>query len=352
LECVIRSSDEWASGPLADAEFVELIKQVVAPYRRLWLRHSRTMRLSSVESLQMEAFWEETKTFIQTYGADLLHSRLLTLGNVRVVLHRGVDAFLNDLGENQEADRPIRLLQALEAEGIDFAHAVDLLELIYNCIVDRFDRFLEYNTTTTQSDYGDRLYSLLDFLRAEAAYERDEWNLKPASLAHEMLARLGKDAAAQLWEKQIESATESSAEAHLEQLEELESTYSMRLPTLTDHLNERFVKPLAIDRMTALVPRAFRKLDGLAESAAAFNQLRDEIDAYLETTWGSGIDVPQWLQSLEREVSEHIEPLEASRGNDAAVALPLKPKPLTLRSLNQQLKTWYKEPGGSKQASG
>ena len=55
-------------------------------------------------------------------------------------------------------------------------------------MVDEIERFVEYNSTTTQSDYGERFDSFLDFLRAEAAYRRDEWDLTPLRIAHEVLA--------------------------------------------------------------------------------------------------------------------------------------------------------------------
>ena len=74
---------------------------------------------------------------------------------------------------------PIKLLEDLYAGAIDSERAMTYLEMIYETIVDKFDRYVEYNTTTTHSDYGEKFYCLLDFLRAESAYERDAWNLSP-----------------------------------------------------------------------------------------------------------------------------------------------------------------------------
>ncbi len=92
------------------------------------------------------------------------------------------------------------LLDDMEIGEIDPDQVVEYLELIYGSVVDRMDRFVEYNTTTTQSDYGERFYCFLDFLRAEAAYERDAWNLLPFNIAHEQLSLRGRREAADLWE--------------------------------------------------------------------------------------------------------------------------------------------------------
>ena len=41
------------------------------------------------------------------------------------------------------------------------------------------------------SDRGEMLYTLLDFLRLRADYDRLAWNLRPVVLAHEVLVRGG-----------------------------------------------------------------------------------------------------------------------------------------------------------------
>ena len=52
--------------------------------------------------------------------------------------------------------------------------------------------YLDYNATAPQSDYGENLHVLLDFLRLKAAYERDNWRMRPLVLVHEVLCRRGR----------------------------------------------------------------------------------------------------------------------------------------------------------------
>ena len=43
-------------------------------------------------------------------------------------------------------------------------------------MVENYSEYMDYNSTTTQSDRGDMLYTLLDFLRLQASYNRVAWN--------------------------------------------------------------------------------------------------------------------------------------------------------------------------------
>jgi hypothetical protein len=209
-------------------------------------------------------------------------------------------------------------------------------------VVDRFDRFLDYNTTTTQSDYGEMLYCLLDFLRVEAHYDRDAWHMLPLTIVHEMLARGGHEEAAEAWSATFEVQTEDLADRHLTDLVALRDQYGMHMPTIFDHVNQRFIKPLSVNRMLAHVDRAVRDAATGRRTSAAFRRLRKEIDSYLEDSWGSGVDVPGWLRTLEQEVDEVMHPADGGRpGAEAALEFP--PVALGIRDFRQQLRRW-KEP--------
>src|SRR5205823_4151690 len=101
---------------------------------------------------------------------------------------------------------------------------------------------------------------------------------------------------------------------------------SVKLSTIADRIQERFVKPLALDRLCALVEpciaaaptQASRERErpewsspvahapGSPRSPAApgagpFQRLQAELAAYTATPTGVGLDVPAWLRRLEGE---------------------------------------------------
>jgi hypothetical protein len=340
LATIVSSATGPNGQPLADEPLVELVNQVLEMYLRLWLKHSATMRLSSVEVLKDAATWRKVKAFIRKYGSDLFHPRMLSMGNLRGIVQRGAEAYLDYLAENEDPLRPVKLLEDLDRT-VSRGEAAFLLETVLRCIVEKFDRFLEYNTTTTQSDYGEQLHCLLDFLRHEAEYERQAWNLAPMELAHEVFSRLGRTGAADRWRADLESKTALLAKSFLQKLKRLEKQYGMRLPGVSDRLSERFVKPLLLDRILALVKPALRDAHSGVNSAS-FARLRSESEEYLTTTLGSALEPQPWLQALEEEVQQ----AEAEAGTTAESAA-LAPAhaarvPIDLDELRQQLIVWEK----------
>ena len=338
LECTIRASKQWRSKKFTDEELVELLREIVDSYSHLWTIHSSTMRLSRVDELRDEELAEEVSEFIEKYGGELFHARMLTLGNIRAILHNGVDMFIAHLNNNEDPLHPSPLLADLETGEIDEDDAIDFLELIYEAIVDKFDRFLEYNTTTTQSDYGEKFFCLLDFLRVESAYERDAWNLTPERITHEMLTRAGRVDAAMLWEQQLQQETRETADQHIELLQDMERVYGVRLPSIRDHLEERFVKPLAVNRMLALVPQAVKEGQREGEEPKAFPILQGEIRSYLNSTFGSGIDIPGWLYSLEKELGQIDALGEFGRTYPEEITIEIPATHIDLRQMRRQIK--------------
>lgn len=347
LECVVRASRDWKGGRFTNEELIEIVGEIVELYLDQWLEHSSTMRLSTVEALKVDSVWNDTSKFVKTYGADILNARVLTLGNVRAILHSGVPRFLEYLEQHEDPLHPVRLLEDLRSGEVDRDEAAEHLHLIYQVVVEKFDRFLEYNTTTTQSDYGEQFYSLLDFLRLETAYDRNAWNLLPVAVAHEVLARHGKPEAAIIWEDVFTLRTEEMAETHLEELESLQKKYGMRLPSVTNHLQERFVKPLAVNHMLAQIRPACEDADAGRQDSPSFQAMQSAVEEYLKTTSGSGLDVPVWLKTLEEEL-QHVHESGDAPIPDVEPQLRLPAPTLSLKDLRQQLKGWKQPPSERK----
>lgn len=354
LTTVLRSSRRWRSGRLSNDELIDAVTQIFEPYQHLWTKHADTMRLSCVDGIRSDEDWKELEEFIRRYGAELFHASQLTLGNVRAILHNGVGWYLSFLEEHQDPLRESRLVEDLRTGRIDRADAEWCLETVLAIVVDRFDRFLEYNTTTTQSDYGEMLFCLIDFLRVETNYDRYAWSLTPMTIVHEMLIRDGHTEAASVWAATFEAQTSELADQHLDELSALEQKYGVLMPTIRDHLNQRFVKPLAVNRMLALVKQSVRDAARGADESAAFERLQTEITSYLENSWGSGVDIPAWLRTLNQEVEDASTRDRATRpGAEAELDTPQEA--ITLRDFKHQLRHWQEPlvaPSGKRSSGG
>lgn len=327
-----------AQPSVGEDELVNALQQVVDPFLSLWSQHSRTLRVSVLETVMADSEWLAVRDFIRRYGRDLFHARFMTLGNLRGVLHRGVGAYLDYLADNPDPLHPVQLIEDLDGE-MPRAEAERRLETILQALIENYEEYKDYNTTTPQSDYGENLHTLLDFLRLKASYERHAWQLRPLALVHEILARRRRQAAVR-WQEQVTHLTRERAARHLEQLADLERQHGMRLRTVADRLEERFVKPLAQDRLCAMIEPAMgeARQGGPGE---AYGRLTAELEAYTETTTGVGLDVPQWLRRLEAEVQR----VKAARTAIASLAenlFQISRVAVPLADLRRQFENWEK----------
>ncbi len=308
VRCLVASSPAWQANAetndshAADVMLVEALQELTEAELGRWLSHSRTVRLSVVERLNSDPReWERFARFVEQYGEDLFTQRFLTLSNLRAILHQGVGVWLDGLRQNPPEDAP-RLIDAID-RGVPHDEAVRFLTIAIESVVENYAVYRDYNATTTQSDHGEMLHALIDFLRLKNAYDRVAWNLKPVALAHRILVENGRPAAAALWRRAVEDRTREAADQHQAGLEALTQRYGMRLPTISQRLAERFVRPLTIDLVRSLVGPAMNAEPPINDSPA-FRAMQQEISSLLGDAAGSGLDLPDWVEALETEAEE------------------------------------------------
>lgn len=307
VRCLVASSPTWQvavespDSHAADVMLVEALQELTETELGRWLGHSKTVRLSVVERVNNPREWERFVRFVERYGEDLFTQRFLTLSNLRAILHQGVGVWLDSLRDNPPEDAP-KLIDAIDA-GIPRDEAIRFLTIAIESVIENYAIYRDYNATTTQSDRGEMLHALIDFLRLKNAYDRVAWNLKPVALAHRILVENGRPAAAALWRRAVEDRTREAADQHQAGLEALTQRYGMRLPTVSQRLAERFVRPLAIDLVRSLVGPAMTS-EPPVDKSDAFRAMQREIGSLLGDDAGSGLDLPDWVEALETEAED------------------------------------------------
>jgi hypothetical protein len=290
-----------------------------------------------LERIHDRATWKKTVAFIEQYGDEIFTQRFLNLGNIRAILHQGVAQWLTSLREGSHEEGPQKLLNDLDNGG-SLEEAAEQLGLVLESIVENYGEYRDYNSTTTQSDRGELLYMLLDFLRLRSRYDRVCWNLKPVVLAHEILVRRGEDDAARIWRKALTERIKDEANQYLLKLAELQKKYAMRMPTVADRLAERFIRPLTIDRIRALVAPAIEEAREGGD-APKFEMLRHDTEHLTREPTGVGLDVPAWLVALEEEVEDVLsDDDQHCREHDLAAVIP--PVLISYAEAQRQLDEW------------
>jgi hypothetical protein len=293
------STDESRYARPSDAMLVEALEALTESQLERWLTHSGTLRLSVVERLIPEAEWKAFVGFVERYGTDLFTQKFLNLGNLRAILHQRASVWLSNLEQDPESE-DIRLIAELGST-ITREDAARWLTLAIESVVENYREYRDYNTTTTHSDHGELLYTLIDFLRLRAAYDRVAWKLRPVVMAHEILVRHHRPVAAEIWQHSLAKRTAETADANLARFDELCNQYGVRLPSVAERLGERFTRPLAIDRLRALVGPAIEAAD--TSDLRPITALKQEIASLSQEPAGAGLDLPDWLEALEEEVS-------------------------------------------------
>ena len=200
--------------------------------------------------------------------------------------------------------------------------AIRYLSLILESIVENYNEYRDYNTTTTQSDSGESLYMFLDFLRLRSRYDRVCWNLKPVIWAHQILVNDQENGVARMWRRSLTERVGPEADKYLKILEDLRSKYSIRMESVSRRLEGKFAHQMQIDRLKALVAPAMKDPHNRT-SARVFELLNHEAKAFARSTTGVGVDLPAWLAALESEVQLNLLPARTpSSGNNLTVAPP------------------------------
>jgi len=347
-ECLVVSSRGWGAKSKgrgrparpSDRALIDCLERATQLLLQCWMDHSRNIRISVLETVADNGRWRKLKKFIRTYGHDLFTQSFMNYGNLRAILHQGAEAFLGSLEEQPDAAGPLHLVDDLD-RGIPRDEAARWLELACEAVVENYSEYIDYNSTTTQSDRGEMLYTLLDFLRLLASYDRVAWNMKPIVVAHEVMVRQRRDAAARAWQEVVAARTASVADDHLERFERLSKQYGMRLPSIAERLGERFVQPLSIDRLCALVRPAVEELQGeLPPRSLA--RLEREVAQFTREPSGVGFEVPPWLEALEDEVVR----VRSRAPDEREAEAPLTSIPqvrLSRREAERQLERWEEQ---------
>ena len=338
VETLLTAAAEWGEDADPDGPLSGMLFQVAEAFQELWVQHSQSLRLSVLESVTDEDDWEPVRAFVKKYGGDLFTVPFLGLSNMRGILARGVAAWLDHEAARDDHDKRPRLVDDWAAGVLDRNRVARSADVALQALVEHYDEYRDYNTTTTQSDYGENIHILLDFLRVKVRYDRYAWRMRPLALAHEVLCRRGHDALAAKWREFIADKTAGLAEDLIDRLGALETRYGVKLRTIRDRLEERFLLPLEIDQAAARIPPAAEAARAVQdEDNPAFARLAAAVEPLAANVSGVGLDVPAWVRRLE----EALRNTKSSPAADAGDAVRLAAG-LDFEELRRQLADWDK----------
>ncbi len=300
---------------LAKQRILDGLSLLVPKLLETWMTHARQLRLSVLERVRDQKTFDTLREFIEQYGAGLFTQHVLTPPSLRGILRGGVRPFLERMLERDQGDvmdggaasrRPARLLDELTSGTLPMKVAQSRIRLVLESIAENHAEYRDWNSTTTQSDRGENVYMLLDFLRLKAEYDRIAWTLRPVTMAHRVLARRGESAAAAAWRSRMREETAETAAALVAKLGTLEQETGVRLASVGDRVRRAFTAALEQDELESFVEPAVTELaTGRPQGAGA--ELEERARAFLGVASGSGVEVPEWLERLTNRVDRCLE---------------------------------------------
>ena len=267
----------------ADSVLVQCLERLTEPALETWLLHSRTLRLSVLEGVRQPAAWKRLVEFIQNYGSDLFTQRFLALGNIRAILHCGADHWLTEVARNGNAE--LQLLEAIE-NGLPQEEAAAQLSFILEAIVENYDEYRDYNSTTTQSDRGELLYMLLGLYPLA-----DRIRSRGLELCDRCLGTRGTGPTRP--QRGRSTLATDAGRTHRRRSDALPAPADPAAKEICDshveraqRIGERFLLPMTIDRMLALVKPAVEQA-GQQDSTHAFEILEEETELLMREPAGA-----------------------------------------------------------------
>lgn len=270
-------------------------------FREIWLTHGRQTRLSILDTVDDRSM-ENLRGFIRHFGRDLFPSRLMTLGNLRGILDQGVGPYLRNLERERDPLEKNLLLDELDGP-ISITDASSRLETVIRAIVENYEAYKDYKTTTTVSDYGENLHILLDFLRLKASFIREVWNRQPWYLLHREMLDAGLRHALDEWLKEVMAELQPLAQKYTAQLDALEQRHGVRILTIRQEIEEGLWLPMETESLVFRLRDLCHLLggndpDGFARELGNF---KGDLEKWVSRPWGVGRDVPDWIRNLEEK---------------------------------------------------
>lgn len=303
----------------------ETLEKLAEALLSCWLSHSQGIRVSSIESIGSTHQWIRLQAFIKKYGKDLFSPIYMGYGSLQAILHQTVPFWLKNLMNSDEPEMGETLLEDLRNNSISFDEACHWLEIVYDSILEYYGQYIDYNSTTTQSDKGEMLFALLDFLRLQATYDRIAWKLMPVATIHSALVREGKMEAADFWRRAIAERCSDVADAQWERYTQLQKQYGMLMTGIGDRIGERFVRPLEVEQLCSLIEPAINEQKE-KKPLVSFKMFIDGVARFAESPKGNGFELPSWLEDIEKE-AQRIR--NRSEEEDEMLDLSVYVKPVT-----------------------
>ncbi len=298
---VVISSQAWPTEQASRQKQQHLLQVVLTALQRRWEQYAGRTLLSPVERICLNAeVLEEICEFIRTFGRDLFKQAFLNYANLLSISHMGAVRYIRQMLDRAgEAPLPAVFEKVREGE-IPLDEVAAALTAVVEPILTYYTHYIEYNSSTTESDRGENLHLLLRHLLVVACVDRIIWTHELHLHTYRTLLRLDEPELAehvgQLFAASIRPDLDSLAFWY----REAEKLTGVQLATVRRAVTQADVYPLRLEQLRYWA-RRLAEAQTPEVSAQAAKAIEDLAEQFLAEPQETGFEEPEWFDIIRQE---------------------------------------------------
>ena len=265
-----------------------------------WRSYGFHILLSPVERLFDVEVLQDVQRFISEYGHDLFTQAFLNYPNILGLLKLGPLAYIQRLIE-QPGDEPLpRAFEHVRKGRLAPETLARFLRLTLEPVLSYYSHYIDYNSSTTQSDRGENFMILLRYLMAVGTIHRVLWNCEPFFRFSRVLLQANEpDLARDLGRSVLQYVGPEFGIVHAG-LNHLAEETGVRLMTVERVVEDGIDYPLRLEELRYWASQLAEACsqDQAHEAALKLEQLAEE---FLAKPRETGFEPPEWLEVLQEE---------------------------------------------------
>lgn len=302
VRAVVASSERWSQDRSTRAEQLQHATQMLlSTLQRRRLEYSSRIIVSPAERLTSEAeVLDVACEFIKTYGHDLFTQSFLQYGNLLTITHLGPAQYIRLIIEQFRGSPLAQAFEKICEEKFPLEDVAAVLGVITETILGYYTHYIEYNSSTTESDRGENLHILLRHLMMVACLDRILWTHQLHLHVYRTLLRLGQAELAEFVGELFQRSVEPEVETLAFWYQELERLTGVQLATVRRSVTQAANYPLRVEQLRHWARRLAEAStpEESAQAAAAVEALAEEFLAHPQET---GFEEPEWIDVIRNE---------------------------------------------------
>jgi len=298
---VALSADNWPGSAQERQEVLfHLCREIFQRLFQKWRSYGYYLLVSPAERLNDVELLQEVARFIADYGHDLFTQAFLSYPNLLGLLKLGPMAYIQRVIQQPNEESLPRAFEDVRDGRLPAETLARFLRLILEPVVSYYSHYIDYNSSTPESDRGENLMILLRYLMAAGLMDRVLWTCVPFLRVYRALLEAGKLEVADQFARWVESLAAPEIEFLRKGLRHLAEETGVRLLTVERVVEDGISYSFRLEQLRYWATQlAEAPSEDRAHQAA--QKIEELAEQFLAKPRETGFEAPEWLEVLQEE---------------------------------------------------